>query len=209
MPAAHHATPLFLRFELPFETTDDDDGLIRESVCPYSVAADYDGNPYEVRFGALLGWAESMDWWVSLAQRTSLPSLPHLGLIDFEHQAGGHSCNPWFCVTAPVRLREPAVSFVGDPCSYYFHSHGGWMVPRYVNVDQEYWDRLKRSGLTANCLIHRRDLMESVYPMDATDQNLATLLLEPSACLAKLAPLVSDATARNQLRIYVIADNSD
>jgi hypothetical protein len=208
MPAAHHATESFLRLELPFEHTGDD-GPVRECIFRYCVVADYNGQPVEVRFGALLGWAESMDWWVGLANRLFLPSLGHLGLIDLEHQAGGHSCQPWFCMAAPVGLKDAAVPFVGELCRYYFHAHGGWMVPRYVNVDQEYRDRINSFGLTANCLTDRRDLMESVYPMDATDQNLVALLSEPSASLATLAPLLLDANARSQLRMYIIADNSD
>lgn len=51
--------------------------------------------------------------------------------------------------------------------------------------------------------------MELVYPLDATDQNLAAFLARPEAALDALQPILERPTARETLALFIIADNSD
>jgi hypothetical protein len=150
-----------------------------------------------------------MQWWVDLAGTLSLPLLDRFGLLEVEHQGAGHSCIPWFCVATPVSIHDAYIGFVRELCSHFFHAHGGWMDGVNVSEHEQYLDLLRTVGLTADCLSEFKGLMESVYPMDATDKNLSSLLAQPAKALTSLGPLLSDATARERLRIFVLADNSD
>ena len=183
-------------------------GSLKDRAFPHSTAATYNGNPCDIRFGAFLGWTEHMRWWVDLASRLSLPSLDPFDLIEIEHQGGGHSVITWFCVAMPVEISRPSLSFVEDLCRHYFHALGGHLDGS-LDEAENYLHRISEMGLTADCLQEQNGLMESVYPFDATDTNLRSLLAGPSEALAALEPLLSDSTARERLRIFVIADNSD
>lgn len=207
MPNLHPLFEAFARLRITPWTTWDE-GPTRERAFPHSVVADYDGTPSDIRYGAFLGWVEGLQWWADLANRLSLHSFDQLDLLDIEHQAGGHSCIAWSCVASPVAIHGSCVGFAGDLCRHYFHAHGGWMNGD-VREEEQYRKRLATVGLTANCLSEHGGLIESVYPFDATDGNLASLLSDPRKALSDLAPLSSDATARERLRIYILADNSD
>lgn len=190
----------------------------REPFFPHCVTADYVSltptgvtvaTPQQVGFGAVLGWCEPLGWWIDLAASIG-PGFRRLGLLGIEHQAGGHHCIPWFIVGIQVAIADAYVDFAANLVRDYYHADGGHFWNPGADKIALYLERLRDSGLSAEkSLASGHPLMESVYPIDASDRNLSGFLADFDGAMGRVQPLVSRPEVRGRLRVYVLADNSD
>ena len=193
-----------------------EEGPIRDRAFPHRVMADYGGGVIEpVRFGAFLGWRENFRWWLDIAEGLPKGLLAALDLLEIEHQASGHSTIAWFCNAMPVQIAPALVAFAAELCRSRYH-----LVDHYLNPAAgaerrdyvaSYRDSLASVGLTAQAALGADggDLMEAVYPLDASAHNLGTLLAHPQAALDALRPILERPSARDALTMFILADNSD
>ena len=82
-------------------------------------------------------------------------------------------------------------------------------INKHVGDGEQYRERLRAVGLTADRYYAENSLIESVYGFDGTDENINSLLAQPSHALSSLEPFVSDAIGRDRLRLFIVTDNSD
>lgn len=209
---AHRAREEFRRLGLP-EWCTWVRGPTRTEAFPYHVIGDYNGHPVVVRFGAFLGWPDEMLWWQRLANRLSLCTLAHLELLHIKHQGGGHGCVGWSGVVRPVAVSADYLRFAEELCRDYFYALDGhlWRSPSEVEPEiAAYRSRLHDVGLTTDCLADPRGrLYEAIYPLDPSEENLRAFLADWQGVHQSLLPLLSDASARQHLKLYILADNSD
>ena len=184
---------------------------------PQSVTADYgEGVLEKVHYGAFLGWCENYRWWIEIGRHLSPGLLGKIGLVDVEHQAGGHSCIAWLCVGLPVKISSDMLGFAAELVRDHYHALGGHLDGNRGDAhDAEsrlaYRKRLASVGLSADLdlTISGYRFMESVYPIDATDRNLKRFLAQPGQALGALGPVLAVEGAREKLAMFLLAENSD
>jgi hypothetical protein len=186
------------------------EGPLREALLPYSTVGDYDGHPVPIRFGAFLAWTGPIALWSEIAPRLAPGVLQRAGLVYIIHQAGGHACLQLGCVGRPVELGEAALQWSTALCRDYYHAERGWFCEGTPANIAAYRGRAGSLGLTADLLDDLSagyDLVESLYPLDAGDDNLAILLR--SGLPPPLTPLLGDPELRRRMIFLLLADNSD
>ncbi|WP_375288776.1 hypothetical protein [Sphingomonas sp.] len=68
----------------------------------------------------------------------------------------------------------------------------------------------RRHGLTADEALARTDcLMESIYPMDASQSNLERLAVDPGRHRRSLEAFVKSDLLANRLCLFLVSDNCD
>jgi hypothetical protein len=164
----------------------------------------------EVRFGGFLGW----DGYYP-PRGIEAPELPpgdellRRGFLIAEHQTSGHGCGPWTGLVVGVRIRPSVVPLLTDLCRHYFFSQKH-CVPKSGIQDYQAW--LQHAGLTADHLDHAEwGFSEGVYPLDATPENIASFAEHPcEVCrTVEFIATLGGQSARDYLRLFVLADNSD
>lgn len=187
-----------------------DEGPLRERFMPGSTVGDHGGHGVPIRFGAFLVWTQSIAMWNALAPTLAPGVLERSGLIYILHQAGGHACLQLGYVGRPVELAEQALEWAASLCRDYYYSEQGWFSEGTPNNIAAYRERAGSLGLTAGLLDDLAagyDLVESLYPLDATDRNLDILLR--GGIPATLAPLLENREIRRRMIFVLLADNSD
>jgi hypothetical protein len=198
------------RFQtLGIASWDTEDEGLREERMPYSTVGDYGGHPVPIRFGAFLVWTQPIDFWNEVGPDLPTGALQGSGLIYIHHQAGGHACLQLGVVGRPVRLAEGALAWATALCRDYFYSERGWFSEGTPARVAAYRERAQSLGLTADLLDNRSagyDLVEGLYPFDATDRNLEILLggLPPA-----LGPIIENPEICRRMILVLLADNSD
>jgi hypothetical protein len=176
---------------------------------PYSTVGDYSGHPVPIRFGAFLVWTQPIDFWNEVGPGLRRGALQGSGLIYIHHQAGGHACLQLGCVGRPVRLAEGALDWATALCRDYYYSQHGWFSEGTPASIAAYRERTRSLGLTADLLDDRSagyDLVEGLYPLDATDRNLEIFV---GGIPAALGPVVENPEIRRHMILVLLADNSD
>lgn len=193
---------------------------------PYRTTGLYDGkHPTEISYGAYLGWKNSpviLDRLVELANGDG-SVIAEAGLFDIENQVAGHNCSGAYYVARPVTLAPDKVSWAASLCGDYYHHWGGWFA--YFRSEKDniefsndfaaevaaYRQRLAGIGLTARRALGPGDagLCEAVYPIDASDDNLALLLADAPSELRGMGRFAQDPLLRDQMVLVLLADNSD
>jgi hypothetical protein len=186
-------------------------GELRSKALPHAITADYDGTPVVICFGAFIGWPQCDADVGSMLRR---PEIARAHILNISHQAAGTECLGAYFFAAPVRMKDRFVEPFAEICRAHYHAETQVTEPESPEREIElqiYRARLAEIGLTAETAfsLDSRGLIESVYPMDATPENIATFLAEPSELLTALAPLLTDQRFRERMRIYVLCDNSD
>lgn len=187
-----------------------DEGPLQEERLPYSTFGDYDGHPVPIRFGAFLAWTQPVAFWNKVARTLAPGLLPRSGLLYIVHQAGGHACLQLGCVGRPVELGESALEWATALCRDHYHAERGWFSEGTPANIAAYRERARSIGLTADLLddlCAGYDLVESLYPLDASDRNLRILLRD--GIPAPLAPILAKPEIRDGMIVLLIADNSD
>jgi hypothetical protein len=187
-----------------------DEGPDRDRRMPYSTVGDHGGHPVPIRFGAFLVWTQPVGFWNELAPTLAPGVLQRAGLIYILHQAGGHACLQLGYVGRPVELAEPALEWATTLCRDHYHAEQGWFSEGTPGNIAAYRERARSLGLTADLLDDLAagyDLVESLYPLDASDRNLEILLRGgiPTA----LVPLLENREIRRRMIFVLLADNSD
>ncbi len=174
------------------------------------------------RYGAFLGWR----WedaisprFVAVASAMAPEALAATGLLATDHQCGGHSCWAVFYVARPVAISKTMQPDVAALCQDYCHAHGGWFMSKPSEAVREFFHeevahyraRWAAAGISTNAALgpDGKALMEGVYPLDASPENLSRFLADADAELRALGPLAADPVLRSQLILVTLADNSD
>jgi hypothetical protein len=208
-------TPDYQRYlELGLPCWSGESGGDADPIFRHEVRAEYDPGVFEqVRFGAVVGWQANARWWLDTAGRLPPGALRASGLLDVEHQAGGHRCNPWFCVGLPVRILPDRVPLAAALCRDHFHSQGGYLSnsgdPYDAHWLTAYKARVRQAGLTVDDDLARRNFMEAVYPLDATDGNFRALLVDPQGVRTRMQPILDAGAPGVPAAIFILAENSD
>ena len=204
MTAARHQ---FLKLGIASWDTEDD-GL-RDERMPYATVGNHAGHPVPIRFGAFLVWTQPVEFWNEVGADLRPGALQGSGLIYIHHQAGGHACLQLGCVGRPVRLAERALDWATTLCRDYYYSEQGWFSEGTPASIAAYREHARSLGLTADLLDDLSagyDLVEGLYPLDATERNLEILL---GGVPPALGPVIEHSEIRRRMILVLLADNSD
>jgi hypothetical protein len=131
-------------------------------------------------------------------------------LVIVEHQSGGHACDRDAFLARPLVLSDSGVTLLAELTAPYYHKGSGHFHSCTDRDIEEYRQSLRAAQLTAD-KVFAADyrLIEGVYPLDPTPENLAILTGDHSIPSEVIKRIMSADDARKHLVIIVLADNSD
>lgn len=195
-----------------FDTTDE---APRVTMMPHTFATERSPPPH--RFGVFLGWewgAMASNGFYDAARNLSPEQWHEANVFRFDHQGGGHACVSLYCIARPVRITSGFERFSERLCADY-NLAGHWLGPDgsagYFQEVARYRERLSDSAYaTENAFSDGQPgLIEAMYALDATPNNLRRILAEPARDLRALAPLLEYPALARTMLVLVVADSID
>ena len=184
-----------------------DSGELREVGFPLQVYNEFP-KISDIRCGLFLGWEESVEWWRATSEMLPAGCIAKNRLWIAEHQTSGFGCALFAGQLVPVSIAEPMLLPVVEFCQKFYgsqlHCFGDDNHPTASN----YRGFVASLGLTANHPF--RGVREGAYPLDATASNLELLISSSDRRAARALEIANQVpVAKNQLRLFILADNSD
>ncbi|WP_395331965.1 hypothetical protein WBP06_03705 [Novosphingobium sp. BL-8H] len=164
----------------------------------------------DILCGLFIGWEEEIHWWRRALDGLPPEAIKRARIQVAHHQNSGTACRPFAGQLSPVAIAEDMMSPVIDLCRHYYQSNAGaftYPYEKYPEISKDYRDRVEGIGLTADHLLG--EIREGVYPLDATEENVCKLLADPGEAVRMTEIINNFPGAKERLRLFVLADNSD
>lgn len=109
---------------------------------------------------------------------------------------------------------------VDSICEQFCYALNGWFVrkpfdehpyPAFDEAVARYRARWTAAGIAtdASMGVAGKEVMQGVYPVDASPENLSRFLADSDGALDALGPLAADPFLRSRMILVTLADNSD
>lgn len=163
-----------------------------------------------VRFGLFLGWPFTNDI-ANAFLNVAAYEAPIVAwtFLEMQHQGGGHMTVQQSFLVAPVRMMADGEAVAEAIVKHYYFS---LLRPDATEQNtSEYIELVGQHGLETGDALARTTncLMESVYPLDASQTNLVRLAVDPDRHKRLFKPFMNNDLLAKTICFFLISDNCD